>query len=270
MRRRILAIVLCICMATAGFVYAVADGDLTGDANGDGKVTSADAAFVMRYCVGLEAARMTVRCKMRADVDHNGAVNEQDAVRILRHIVELETIDPIQTDAGLLALLNQQSLLYDDDLTEWTAQVIQSLPEGDVRKVLFAGAQYLGTPYGTNTGQMDCSKFVSTAFKDAGIPKTVYPQRNSDGTLVWFRNNHPELLHETDQDSWQDWKPGCVLIYVNTSTNKGSHLALYVGEIDGEPIVMESRRSGCDGVRLGYLMGSGSDWDLQYYVDPLG
>ena len=74
----------------------------------------------------------------------------------------------------------------------------------------------------------------------------------------------------TDQDSWQEWKPGCVLIYVNTSTNKGSHLALYVGEIDGEPIVMESRRSGCDGVRLGYLMGSGSDWDLQYYVDPLG
>ena len=271
MKRQILALLLCICMAATGFVYAFADEELPGDANGDGTVTAADAALVMRYAAGYDYWRLSTRNKMLADVNHDGAMNEKDAAAILRQVIRLETLTPITTDASLLELLNKQAVLYDDDMTEWAAQFIQSLPENsDARAVLYAAAQYLGTPYGTGTGQLDCSGLLKIAFKDAKISTKVYPQKNSDGTLTWFRTYHPEQLHETDDYSWQDWKPGCVLIYVNAETGKGSHLALYVGEINGSPIVIESRRNPVDGARIGYLMGSSSSWDLQYYVDPLG
>lgn len=271
MKKRILAFLLCVCMAVTGFAYAFAENDPSGDANGDSQITPADAAFVLRYCTGYGYWSTTTRQKMRADVNHNGKVDEQDAAMILRHVVRLSLLQSIQTDQTLLNNLNKQSLLYDDDLVEWVAQFIQSIQNEKVRKVLIEGAKYLGTPYKT----MDCSKFVSAAYRDAGIAKSVYPQKSSNETLNWFRTNHPEQLHETDQYSWQDWKPGCVLIYFNQTTNKASHLALYVGEINGIPVVMESRRNKCDGVRLGRLMNdyeteSGDVVVLTYYVDPLG
>lgn len=270
MKRRILAILLCACIAMTGIVRSYAADDLYGDANRDGKITTADAAFILRYCSGYEYRRMTTRHKILSDIDCNGAVEAADAAIILRHVVQLNPIQQVATDAELLQLLNQQALLYDDNMTEWAARFIQSVSNSKVKKVLYAGAKYLGKSYGTGTDQYDCSRFVSIAFKDAGISRSVYPQKSSNDTLNWFRTNHPEQLHETDEYSWKDWKPGCVLIYINDTTGKGSHLSLYVGEIDGEPIVMESRRSGCDGVRIGYLMGSSDSWDLVYYVDPLG
>ncbi len=271
MKKRILAFLLCICMASAGFVYAAADGtDESGDANADGKVTATDVALLLRYCVGLDY-RITARGKMLSDVNCNGTIEADDAAAILRRIAGLGQLNATATDADLLAMLNQQSFLG-DDLTEWAARFIQAQTNENVRKLFRGGAQYMGLPYGTGTGQMDCSRFVSAAFAAAGIPKTVYPQKNSDGTWKWFQTNHPEQLHETDPDSWQDWKPGCVLIYVNQETNLGNHLALYVGEIDGDPIVMESRSGG---VRIGYLMRDytnkqGQYVVLAYYADPLG
>ncbi len=281
MKKRILAVLLCACMAMTGFVRAFAEGDQSGDANGDGTVTVSDASFVLRYCVGLDW-RMDTRSRMLADVDCDGCVEAEDAALILRSIARLAPLQIGQTDATLLGNLQKQYYFKHESeetsaiLTEWTARFIQAMPEdSQARKVLVAGAPYMGTPYGTGKGQMDCSNFVKMAFRDAGISTSVYPQTSSDKTLNWYRNNHPEQLHETDMYSWQDWTPGSVLIYVVQETGKASHLALYVGEIDGSPIVMESRSGGCDGVRLGYLMGdyenaNGQHVVLTHYVNPLG
>ena len=269
MRKRTLALLLCVCMAIGSFAYSVADGRLDGDANGDGRVTASDAALVLRYAAGLDD-RISPGGMLRADINGNGRMDASDASAILRDIADLAPLSPMGTDADTLALLYRQSLLYSDDMTEWTARFLWGMQSGDVKKVLYEGAKLLGTPYGTGDGQLDCSAFVSAAYKNAGVPTGKYPRKSSDGTLNWFRSNHPEKLHETDDASWEDWTPGSVLIYINDSTGKGSHLALYVGEIFGRPVVMESRRSGCDGVRIGYLMGSGASWDLCYYVDPLG
>lgn len=273
MKKRIFALLLCACMAVTCIVYSAADAQLSGDANGDGSISVADASLTLRYIVGLDY-RITTRGKIQADIDINGAVDAGDAAAILRHVARLQTIQQVETDTELLSKLNKQAVLNDIDTAEWVARFIQSLPEGNVRNVLYAGAEHIGKPYGTKNGQLDCSLFVRAAYEDAGIPKTVYPGKSSNDTMLWFQDTkHPErqqYIHETDDMSWKDWKPGCVLIYINASTKKGSHLALYVGEIDGMPVVMESRRNPVNGVRVGYLMESETQWTLAYYVDPLG
>lgn len=274
MKKRILTILLCVSLVAVGIAGAAADARLGGDANGDGKVTASDAALVLRYSVGLDD-RMTVANMLKADVNGNGEIDPDDAVSILRYVAGLAPLMTTATDAETLRLLNVQSTLG-DDLTEFSARFLYNMPEGDVRKVLYEGAKLLGTPYGKEKdGKLDCSAFVKTAYRNAGISTSVYPGGSSDGVWKWFQTNRPRQLHETDDLSWKDWKPGCILIYtrIDESSNEeiGSHLALYVGEIGGEPIVIESRQSGCDGVRIGYLMGSvPGRWDLRFYVDPLG
>lgn len=290
MRKRLLILLLCIGMSLTCF-DAVADGDetassddiantaaspLAGDANGDGKVSASDASLVLRYCVGLGNSGLSVGDQIRADVNRDYTVDASDAAAILRHAAGLSTLKALEAlDAALYDNLLKQNTV--GDMTEWIAYFIQRLPAGDRRSVLFAGAVYMGTPYGTKSGQLDCSAFVKAAFKDAGIAtgdNGVYPGKSSEKTLSWFRNNHPEQLHETDRYSSSDWKPGDVLIYVDTN-GKATHLALFVGEIGGTAYVMESRSNKVDGVRLGVIMSSyvtsdGNESDLRYYVNPLG
>ncbi len=262
MRKRILALLLCICMASAGFVYTFADGtDQNGDANGDGSVSVSDASLVLRYCVGLDY-RMTMRGRMLADADCDGTIEAEDAAAILRHIAGLNSLQTNATDADLLTMLNRKSNLKDRDLTEWVARFIQFYPEGDVKNVLNASAKYIGKSYSEYT----CDKLIYTIYRDAGIPTTVYPNSTSDGTLTWFRKNHSEFLHETTIDSWRDWKSGNVLIYTDPNTGKGNHLALYVGAIDGKAIVIDSGTS--DGVRLTFVWEY-DKWIISYYGDPV-
>ncbi|MBQ2201837.1 MAG: dockerin type I repeat-containing protein, partial [Clostridia bacterium] len=68
-----------------------------GDANCDGKVTSADAALVLRALVGLTP--LTLKGAFNADVssDFGGMPNGADAVAILRYVVKLiETFEAEQ------------------------------------------------------------------------------------------------------------------------------------------------------------------------------
>lgn len=71
---------------------------LYGDANCDGKITSADAALVLRALVGLSA--ITPEGMRNADVagDFDGMPNAADAVAILRYVVglikEFEVVSP--------------------------------------------------------------------------------------------------------------------------------------------------------------------------------
>ncbi len=57
---------------------------LRGDANGDGKVNSADASAILKYSVGLGKVNMNA-----ADFDGNGKVNAADASAVLRYCVGL-------------------------------------------------------------------------------------------------------------------------------------------------------------------------------------
>lgn len=68
-------------------------GTLTGDANGDGKVNTADAALVLQYAAELlpdEAVQLTA-----ADVDGNGKVSTADAALILQYAAELLSRFPV-------------------------------------------------------------------------------------------------------------------------------------------------------------------------------
>lgn len=279
MKKRILAWLLCICIAATGFVCSVADGDPVGDANGDGYVSVADVSLTLRHVVGLDH-RMTTRNKICADVNIDGSIDAEDAAAILRHVARLQTLTQIETDTELLRHLNKKSNLDDRYLTEWVARYIQAKPEGDpYRTILIEGAKYIGTAY----SELDCSLFVGAAYNDAGIPKTVYPQKSSNDTLEWFREKDKKIQdpeskylqpveilgydsNESPIFNTDGWKSGTVLIYTNPSTNRGNHLALYVGKIDGVDIIMDSGTS--DGVRLTRLWQY-SSWKLSYYVDPL-
>ena len=68
------------------------DGSITftlllGDANLDGKITSADAAAILRAVVGL--SDLAVEGAINADVDGNGEVTAADAALILQYVVGL-------------------------------------------------------------------------------------------------------------------------------------------------------------------------------------
>jgi hypothetical protein len=63
------------------------DALLYGDANCDGKVTSADASLILRALVGL--SELSPRGALQADVDLDGEVTAEDAALILRYMVGL-------------------------------------------------------------------------------------------------------------------------------------------------------------------------------------
>ena len=60
---------------------------LYGDANGDGTVTAADAALILRVIVGLDT--LSPRDAFNADVDLDGEITATDAALILRFVVGL-------------------------------------------------------------------------------------------------------------------------------------------------------------------------------------
>ena len=68
---------------------------LYGDANCDGKITSADAALILRAMVGL--SEMTPEGVLRGDVNGDGETNAADAAAILRYVVGL--IDVFEVEA---------------------------------------------------------------------------------------------------------------------------------------------------------------------------
>lgn len=61
---------------------------MTGDVNGDGKISAADARLALRYSVDLES--LTVKAVKAADVDSSSSVTASDARTILRVSVGLE------------------------------------------------------------------------------------------------------------------------------------------------------------------------------------
>ena len=60
---------------------------LPGDANCDGRVSAADAAFILRSLVDL--SKLSAEGTANAEVNGDGEITAQDAAAILRYIVKL-------------------------------------------------------------------------------------------------------------------------------------------------------------------------------------
>ena len=88
MRKRILALVLAVLLLLCATV-SFANPAPQGDANGDGKLTAADAAAILRHIVKLET--LSPRQLANADFNFDGVVTANDAALILRYIVRLYT-----------------------------------------------------------------------------------------------------------------------------------------------------------------------------------
>ena len=65
---------------------------VTGDVDGDNKVTPADARLALRASVGLENYTRNSREMLACDADHDGQITSADARLILRAAVGLETL----------------------------------------------------------------------------------------------------------------------------------------------------------------------------------
>ena len=64
--------------------YRLRSGGVFGDANGDGKVTVADATTIQKYCASLLS--FSDNTKALADVDRNGRITVSDATKIQKFI----------------------------------------------------------------------------------------------------------------------------------------------------------------------------------------
>ena len=92
-------IIFILCFSIIASLFAVtqtmANGAfLRGDANGDGRVSPADASYILQCIVGLK--QFNSKWFKNADVDNDNELTANDAVLILRHIVKLiDLSDPI-------------------------------------------------------------------------------------------------------------------------------------------------------------------------------
>jgi hypothetical protein len=75
------------------FHFTLYADNVPGDANVDGKVTSADAALVLRSLVWLDWP--SSRGRQNADVDGDGSLSAADAAAILRYVVKLTDRLPV-------------------------------------------------------------------------------------------------------------------------------------------------------------------------------
>ncbi len=69
-----------------------------GDPSGDGQVNIEDAILVLKSVVNL--AKLSDRQKFAGDVNGDGKVDVNDAILILRHVVNLITEFPVEAEFG--------------------------------------------------------------------------------------------------------------------------------------------------------------------------
>lgn len=290
MKKRILALAVCMLMLI-GIPQAGASVTLRGDADCDGKVTAADASLILRYTVGL--SDLSVQGRENADANIDECVDSSDAAVILRHLVKLVDIvdltpmpsitptpkptptpSPTPTpalDQTLLEYVRIGTAKGSNTYHDWTEYAeditlfIQSMPESNpYRAILYQGATHMGEAY--VSGQMDCSGFVRTTYRECGYSK--YPSGGSKNVIAFFKDKK-RLNDVSKTDSYIDtsnWESGYILAYVD-SDGVGNHVSIYLGCVDGVEFVMESSSSR-NGVCIRRLW-TDTTWQLKYYINPL-
>ena len=289
MKKRILTLLLCMCMLLC-IPRASASVTLLGDVDCDGEITVADASLLLRYLVRL-ADGISEQGLENADANSDGVLDAEDASLILRHLVKLIDLasltpeptataspSPTPTPSGELdqELLKQITLgcrIGSNEWHDWTeyaediTRFIQSMPTSDpYRQILYQGATHMGTAYAT----MDCSGFVRTVYREDCGYKKEYPSGGSDTVIQWFLTNQKDRIHNAIVDEFgidtTGWKPGYVLGYVDAK-GRGNHVSIYLGCVDGVHFVMESSTSR-GGVCIRRVW-TNDTWHLKYYINPL-
>jgi len=142
--------------------------------------------------------------------------------------------------------------------------------DNSYHKVLLEGMKLLGTPYGRNSGQLDCSMFTNAAYKNAGV--TSVRSGSSDNQMKGYeKDGKLNLLPEPvgGQFNLSMLSPGHLLFWVDGSGN-ANHLAFYLGRIYGVDFLLESA-SGAGGVAIRPNWGNNvKGFTLKYWVAPLG
>ena len=272
MKKRILALVLCVCMLI-GITEASAATNEIGDVNGDGTVTAADAALILRYLVGL--SKLTQQGVNNADLNGNGKADAADAAMILRYVAHIGDLVVVQSptpDATLVKKIKKGLKSDLSGMAESIALFLQQMSENNPHRAIFLQAlNYMGRSY----EQMDCSTFIRETYRACGYDANVFPGRGSDYILRWFKENHAENLHrvfyfeESDQPDTRLWTPGIILFFTDSS-GTANHVAIYLGEVDGVQLIMESAGS-LNGVGICELWttssSQSSSFRLSYYAD---
>lgn len=104
--KRLICVILSVVFIAALIPTAVAASSLTGDVNGDGKVTSNDALTVLNYSVGNSD---TIN-KTKADINKDGTINSADALEILRICVGAAPAFDIPTTKSEIITLYKNTL----------------------------------------------------------------------------------------------------------------------------------------------------------------
>lgn len=266
MKKRILALILCLCLLI-GITEAHAATTELGDANGDGKVTSADAALILRYLVRL--SQMSAQEIQNVDLNGNGAADASDAAAILRYVAHIAPLSAGTTQKPDETLLKKVKKGLKSDLSDMAESItlfIQQLPQSNPHRAIFIQAlNYMGRTYDS----MDCSKFIRETYRACGYGSNIYPDRGSKYVLEWFDKKGLKsdvfYFEESDQPDTRQWTPGVILFYTD-SDGTANHVAIYVGQIDGRHIIMESAGS-LNGVGICELWSASSGYRLSYYAD---
>ena len=105
--KRIFLLLLCVLLVLPMTAYAD-DTQILGDSNGDGKITAADAALILRSIVKLE--KLSGAGWYAADANQNGKVDAADAALVLRSIVKLDRLEGTVAIPPMISNLRWASL----------------------------------------------------------------------------------------------------------------------------------------------------------------
>ncbi len=304
--KRWLAALFAVLLLFGSMTVAAEQNRMTGDVNGDNAITAYDAVMVLRHVSALES--ITAASLPFGDADGDGYITASDATIILRHVADLqhigETAKPTETptetptatptatpteapaatplptatatatatpayDAAEYALVVTGLGSADAQYAEAVATYIHRLDAADsYSAIVHAALPYMGIPYGTGEGQLDCSAFVKQAYRDCGYSSSVITG-NSDGMISFFRNKN-KLQAVLDGDGAIQYdllKTGYVLLYVDGS-GAGNHVAIYLGVVNGIPFLLDAS-TGRNAVCIRRVWDY-APWNLTYFAAPLG
>lgn len=178
MNKKIVCIILCVCLLCSLFFNAVTvEAGLLytlGDVNRDGVVDARDALLVLRYVVGLEEFDEYQR--FVADVNKDGQIDADDALDILKVTVRLRpfTVNVRMTEGDSYTF----DKIYDTGSSQWIYEVT---PEAG----LSVKMEYMDLPEGSELGEWKEQVYTVTA-EQAGCYKldlTLRPVGQTTGEI---------------------------------------------------------------------------------------
>ncbi len=163
--------------------------------------------------------------------------------------------EPSAVRADPAAEENDAGLEEPEDMVVYTAQELRERIGGGTkaggdglgRAILQAGAAYLGTPYGTGRGRMDCSLFVKTSLMDVGAADQGFPRTAAEQFRAAEQGRERLRMLKPGEKP----RPGDLIFFRHTAGGKHykgiTHVGLFTGPDYGKAgtdIIHASSRRG--------------------------